>query len=248
MTKEELSLLDIEEQINYFNEQMALGKSAFQVNKDLGYNEATTRKKFAKNGYKLNPERTRYILVGQTATKNPINSEKAAVKNYDDKGMTAKNTNLKPIDDRSHTSVTTQKTDAENNFSKENIPDDKSMTKVISKESNDALIEFNDDDKGNTFIINNELKKNLLKLSENYPDIEAMLTWFKNRDDKSHTNVIEIINGLSIDLPDSENIRTTVRINKKVWDEFNDFCDTNSQFNKQDLHAMALKEYIEKHK
>lgn len=64
-------------------------------------------------------------------------------------------------------------------------------------------------------------------------------------DDKSMTEVIEVINeGIKIDLPESETTRTTIRINKIIWDEFDKFCSENKEFNKQDLMAQALKDFM----
>ncbi len=43
----------------------------------------------------------------------------------------------------------------------------------------------------------------------------------------------EVINeGIKIDLPESETTRTTIRINKIIWDEFDSFCSENKEFNK----------------
>jgi len=62
------------------------------------------------------------------------------------------------------------------------------------------------------------------------------------------TEVIEVINqGIKIDLPQSESTRTTIRINKEIWNRFEEFSKKNKEFNKQDLMAQALKEYMEKY-
>ncbi|MGL5714399.1 MAG: hypothetical protein ACRCX2_15375, partial [Paraclostridium sp.] len=72
-----------------------------------------------------------------------------------------------------------------------------------------------------------------------------MLNWFKTRDDNSMTEVIEVINeGIKIDLPESETTRTTIRINKVIWEDFDVFCNENKEFNKQDLMAQALKDFM----
>lgn len=61
------------------------------------------------------------------------------------------------------------------------------------------------------------------------------------------TDVIEVIDeGIKINLPQSETIRTTIRINKSIWDNFDEFSKKNKEFNKQDLMAQALKEYMSK--
>lgn len=101
------------------------------------------------------------------------------------------------------------------------------------------------DDNGMT--INNavNIKQDMIDIIEHKDEIFDMLNWFKNRDDNSMTEVIEVINeGIKIDLPESETTRTTIRINKIIWDEFDLFCSENKEFNKQDLMAQALKDFM----
>lgn len=101
------------------------------------------------------------------------------------------------------------------------------------------------DDNSMTLDNTNNIKQDMIEIIEHKEDIFDMLKWFKNRDDNSMTEVIEVINeGIKIDLPDSETTRTTIRINKIIWDEFDSFCSENKEFNKQDLMAQALKDFM----
>ncbi|MGL5712787.1 MAG: hypothetical protein ACRCX2_07190 [Paraclostridium sp.] len=101
------------------------------------------------------------------------------------------------------------------------------------------------DDKGVTRSNPINIKQDMIDIIEHKEEIFDMLEWFKNRDDKGMTEVIEIINeGIKIDLPESETTRTTIRINKIVWEEFDVFCGENKEFNKQDLMAQALKDFM----
>lgn len=202
LTKEEFGKLSLKEQIDYYNKNMTLGKTAALISREIGINESTSRKKFAKKGYHLNKEKNKYVL-------------------NDDKSMTSKNTINRAVNDKCNTTL------------------------IKSKE---ILKDVNDDDNSDTLVINNELKRNLLSLAENYSEFKTMLEWFKNRDDNDNTGVIEIIQGINIDLPESEDKRTTIRINKSIWDDFDKFCNDYCHYNKQDLHAMALKEYMNKYK
>lgn len=105
-------------------------------------------------------------------------------------------------------------------------------------------IESIDDNSMTTNNLNN-IKQDMIEIIEHKEDIFSMLKWFKNRDDNSMTEVIEVINeGIKIDLPESETTRTTIRINKIIWDEFDSFCSKNKEFNKQDLMAQALKNFM----
>ncbi|GIM33924.1 hypothetical protein [Paraclostridium bifermentans] len=101
------------------------------------------------------------------------------------------------------------------------------------------------DDNSVTINNANNIKQDMIEIVEHKSEIFDMLNWFKNRDDNSMTEVIEVINeGIKIDLPESETTRTTIRINKIIWDEFDLFCSENKEFNKQDLMAQALKDFM----
>lgn len=131
-----------------------------------------------------------------------------------------------------------------------NTIDDKDMTQVIEEtQSNlkqDIIIS---DDKGMTIDVQQDIKANIINLANDYDKIQQVIKWFDSRvDDKGMTEVIEVINqGIKIDLPQSESTRTTIRINKEIWDRFDEFSNKNKEFNKQDLMAQALKEYMEKY-
>ena len=117
---------------------------------------------------------------------------------------------------------------------------EQSIGKSIVLQSDDNSMSIS-----NTF----NIKQDMIEIIEHKEEIFDMLKWFKNRDDNSMTEVIEVINeGIKIDLPDSETTRTTIRINKIIWDEFDKFCGENKEFNKQDLMAQALKDFMKNNK
>ncbi|MGL4914326.1 MAG: hypothetical protein ACRC3Y_18045 [Romboutsia sp.] len=108
---------------------------------------------------------------------------------------------------------------------------------------------INSDDNDMTRSNSLNIKQDMIDIIEHKDEIFDMLDWFKSRDDKGMTEVIEIINeGIKIDLPESETTRTTIRINKVIWKEFDVFCNENKEFNKQDLMAQALKNYMKNNK
>lgn len=108
---------------------------------------------------------------------------------------------------------------------------------------------YTGDDNSMTINNPNNIKQDMIDIIEHKEEIFDMLKWFKNRDDNSMTEVIEVINeGIKIDLPESETTRTTIRINKVIWEEFDVFCNKNKEFNKQDLMAQALKDFMVKNK
>ncbi len=106
------------------------------------------------------------------------------------------------------------------------------------------------DDNSMTINIQQDLKSNIINLANDYDKIQEVLNWFENRsDDSSMTEVIEVIHqGIKINLPKSETIRTTIRINKATWDKFDKFAQENKEFNKQDLMAQALENYMDSFK
>ena len=94
---------------------------------------------------------------------------------------------------------------------------------------------------------NTEFKNNMLFLHDEIDILKNIIEQFK-QDDKSNTNVIELREGIKIELPESEIKRTTIRINNEVWDSFDKFVEDNKPFDKHDLMSMALLEYMNKYK
>lgn len=101
----------------------------------------------------------------------------------------------------------------------------------------------------NTNIFSNaEFKENMLYMNDEAETIKELIQWFKNKDDKSNISVIEIKDGIKIELPDAPIKRTTIRINTAVWDLFNDFVEDKKIYDKHDLMGAALMEFMEKYK
>lgn len=138
----------------------------------------------------------------------------------------------------------------DNKLNKYTPIDDKSTTDVIRETKKDKQqgIILNDD-KGVTIDIQQDLKSNIINLANDYDKIQEVLKWFESKNnDKCMTEVIEVVSeGIKISIPKSETIRTTIRINKDIWNKFDEFSKQNNEFNKQDLMAQALKEYMEKY-
>lgn len=84
---------------------------------------------------------------------------------------------------------------------------------------------------------------NLIKYSS---DIMDMLEWFKNKEYENTIVEVTSSNSINIDLS-SEYKRTSILVNKQVYDEFDKFCENHKEFAKKDLLSMALKEYIAKY-
>lgn len=108
-----------------------------------------------------------------------------------------------------------------------------SKTEVINKNKSKDLI-VSDADKVSDLI-------------KNYDDIKTMLDWFKNKEYEN--SIIEVIqdNRIKIDIETEETKRTTILINKKIYDDFNMFCQRHKEYDKKDLLSMALLEYMKKY-
>lgn len=130
-----------------------------------------------------------------------------------------------------------------------NTTNDNSMTKVTKENNNDIKQDIIlTADNSMTIDIQEDLKNNIINLANDYSKIQEVIKWFDNRcSDESMTDVIEVINeGVKINLPESEIIRTTIRINEITWNKFKKFAEVHKEFNQQDLMAQALEDYMNK--
>ena len=92
-----------------------------------------------------------------------------------------------------------------------------------------------------------DFKENMINLVNQYDKLQEMINWFNDKDNINNT-VIEVNTGITIELPEAPIKRTTIRVNEKVWNDFIDLAEANSEFDKHHLLSMAIKEYVEKHK
>lgn len=106
----------------------------------------------------------------------------------------------------------------------------KSITDVMPKDTIAEIITKSD----------KEIKKTLLYLVNNYDVLKDIIELHRR-----NTSVLK--QQILIDLDDSENKLTTLRVNKKVLEHFNQFCDNNKQYKKVDLLSQALKDFIDLH-
>lgn len=112
----------------------------------------------------------------------------------------------------------------------------------INKENNDNITDVLQKDTV-TEIINKsdeEIKNNLLDLVSNYDVLKDIIELHRR-----NTSVIK--QQIVIDIEESESKLTTLRVNSKVLEQFNEFCKDNKQYKKVDLLSQAMKEFIEKY-
>lgn len=85
-----------------------------------------------------------------------------------------------------------------------------------------------------------DIKNNLLALANDYDTIKELIELHRR-----NTSVVK--QQIVINIESAESKLTTIRVNSKVLDNFNNFCDNNKQFKKVDLLSQALKNFIDQH-
>lgn len=140
------------------------------------------------------------------------------------------------VRDKSETTITSDS-------SKTKVSCDENKT-IVPQDKGQAII--NHRDNNSTLVTDKNVMKNLLELSKNHDKIMEVLTWFES--DKGMSNVIEVTDGIKIDLPEEKDteFRKTVRLNDTVWNLFSKFCKEHKEFKQKDLHSQALRDYIKK--
>lgn len=146
-------------------------------------------------------------------------------------------------------------------FKKLNYTYDKEVNAYILKENNDCNTDVIDIDNGCNTPVKSaeitevhkeegvfdiieksdaEIKNNLLELAKNYELLKEII-------DIHASNKKVIKQQIVIDIEEADSKLVTTRINKKILDEFNQFCDNNKQFRKVDLLSQAIKNFIDQH-
>lgn len=86
-----------------------------------------------------------------------------------------------------------------------------------------------------------EIKETIIDIVNNYEVLKEIIELHRR-----NTSIIK--QQIIIDIEESDSKLTTLRVNSKVLDKFNDFCKEYKQYKKVDLLSQALKEFIEKYK
>lgn len=135
-----------------------------------------------------------------------------------------------------------------NDSNKENDTYINSMTTVIKNDKASNSKDLRKYDNSMTTVIKNKkLEENLIDLLKNYDKLKNIINEYDKRYDKEYDREE---NKIIVELPleNEKEFRTTIRVNKSIWTQFNNFSDNNKEFTKKDLLSMALKEYMEKYK
>lgn len=75
---------------------------------------------------------------------------------------------------------------------------------------------------------------------------ETTLTKHQDYLNSNFNVLVEIIAELPLD--STKEFKTSIRVNKVVWEEFKEFCKNNKNYTQKDLVSMAMLEYMNKYK
>ena len=127
----------------------------------------------------------------------------------------------------------------------------RSRKKKVKSSNSNIVKEY----KPNTDVfINSDMREKFVWMMNNFDVLESIIN--ERIQDEYKTNTIVEVNniGLVIDLPPLENSKdkayqTTIRLNKKVWEEFNQLFESQySNLNKYDVISVCFQDFINKYK
>lgn len=97
------------------------------------------------------------------------------------------------------------------------------------------------------------IQDKLINMINQYEEYQEMLKWYKS--ERSHTevnnsniSVVEIVTGLEINYPKNVNMKTSIRLDAKIWSRFKEVADTKFRhIDNPSLLSQALYEFLEKY-
>ncbi|WP_404989339.1 hypothetical protein [Clostridium culturomicium] len=82
-------------------------------------------------------------------------------------------------------------------------------------------------------------------LMNNYSTLMEMIERYKQNSMELGSDNKSIV--IELPLEDEKQFKKTFRINKVIFEQFEEFCNQHSEYTVKDLVSMALKEYMERH-
>ena len=226
----ELEKLEFKDQLEYINNLIKKEGNLVKASNQLGVKKNMIKNIFKKKSYDYN-EQTQQFEEGGNGSTVEVQQDKKLSKKEQKK------------------SDKVQKKQKGGNCATDNNIDENTVEIVEGgKGSTSALQGLQEVD----------AQEKMLDLIKNYDSIKSMLEMFNNNKGAfaltggaSRTEgvpeVIEVITGIQIDLPESDNIKTSIRTNRIEWELFKEFMKENKEFSNADLIAQALREFRLKH-
>lgn len=91
-----------------------------------------------------------------------------------------------------------------------------------------------------------KLTKQQKYINSNFDVLMEMIETYKVNKNIVTTDKTEIIVELPVD--ESKEFKTSIRVNKVIWEQFKEFCKSNKNYTQKDLVSMAMLEYMQKYK
>lgn len=97
------------------------------------------------------------------------------------------------------------------------------------------------------------IQEKLINMLNNYEQYEDMLKWYKSQGShmggsQNDTHIVEVVTGLDINYPKTANMKTSIRLDTKIWSRFKEFADNKfSHVDNPSLLSQALYEFLEKY-
>lgn len=94
------------------------------------------------------------------------------------------------------------------------------------------------------------IQEKLINMLNKYEEYEDMLNWYKAKGSQigGDVPVVEIVTGLEINYPKTTNMKTSIRLDTKIWSRFKKVADTKfSHVDNPSLLSQALYEFLEKY-
>lgn len=94
------------------------------------------------------------------------------------------------------------------------------------------------------------VQEKLINMLNKYDQYEEMLEWYKSQGSQidGNASVVEVVTGLEINYPKSNNMKTSIRLDSKIWSRFKDVADNKFRhIDNPSLLSQALYEFLEKY-
>lgn len=233
----ELERLEFKNQLEYINNLIKKEGNLVKASSYLGVKKTMIKNIFKKKNYDYNEETQQFELGGDCAT----------VEVQEDKKLSKK---------EQKKAKKVQKKQRGGSCTTDNNIDENTVEIVEGGNGGTVEVQEVEGGKCTTLALQEiEAQEKMLDLINNYDSIKAMIEAFTNNargavnlmGDSSRTEVIEVVTGIQIDLPESDNIKTSIRTNRVEWELFKEFMKENKEFSNADLIAQALREFRLKH-
>ena len=111
------------------------------------------------------------------------------------------------------------------------------VIQIVGPVEGEELQKFNED-----IEILTKNKKEFIKLMSNFDVLMEIVTKYKDNKTVPSENI-----ELHLPEEDDKSYKTSLRVNKVVWEQFKEFCERHKSFSQKDLVSMALICYMKKY-